>query len=643
MDLRLKGFKYGDDLTLLNTYKRSITDEDGKYRELITLIFRDNKTGIKHVEEIVDPKYEYFTIKEEFQEATPQLFVEEYKANSHTVLNKYLARDIAEKVDLLPWFKSYLQAGDKDETRKVHMHPAVLRSDKNLEDFYRFWFGQHYTNNVYVPSKMYFDIEVDVIDIAGDFPEPGEAPINVSTVVFQDSMEVYTFVLREPSNPQVAELEEYIQTNGPGMISQFVTNHVSSQREFENDVTLGVEEFTYNVFFYDKDKEIDLITDMFSIINYYKPDFGMAWNIAFDIKYIIARIEALGHDPKDIICHPDFEYKFVEYTIDERAAVPEERGDFATISSYTVYIDQLIQFASRRKGQNKYVSFSLDYIAQAISNVGKLDYKHITVDFKQFAYKDFKTFFLYNICDTIAQYCVETVVEDIDYVFGKSIINNTRYSKIHRQTVYLANRGMKEFHNEGLIIGNNVNFANPKPEEKFAGAFVADPLKVSDYACMNINGIPIKVYETTVDFDYTALYPSCTMQGNITGFTQIGKLNIDAVLHEHQNRLKSKNWSLGGQFIEDLHSHNYLEVGCRYFNLPTFKELVFGFIDIFTNRITPANTRFRFKNSVGKEIFPIVDRRDMRPIIFLDEMSDQLKTKIKEWRNHVERKPNQKF
>ena len=63
----------------------------------------------------------------------------------------------------------------------------------------------------------------------------------------------------------------------------------------------------------------------------------------------------------------------------------------------------------------------------------------------------------------------EAVVEDIDYVFGKALINNTRYSKVHRQTVYLANRGMKNFYEEGFIIGNNSNRFNSKPAEKFPG------------------------------------------------------------------------------------------------------------------------------------------------------------------------------
>ena len=47
-----------------------------------------------------------------------------------------------------------------------------------------------------------------------------------------------------------------------------------------------------------------------------------------------------------------FYLQYVEYFIDKMHGVDYElRGDYYKISSYTVYLDQLIHFASRRKGQ----------------------------------------------------------------------------------------------------------------------------------------------------------------------------------------------------------------------------------------------------------------------------------------------------
>ena len=101
--------------------------------------------------------------------------------------------------------------------------------------------------------------------------------------------------------------------------------------------------------------------------------------------------------------------------------------------------------------------------------------------------------------DTIVQKCIEDKVNDINFIFSKSIMSNTRYSKVHRQTVYLVNIGIKEFWDMGLIMGCNINKSNEK--EGFPGAYVADPLKVSDLPKKKINGNPIMVCNNLNDFD----------------------------------------------------------------------------------------------------------------------------------------------
>ena len=76
--------------------------------------------------------------------------------------------------------------------------------------------------------------------------------------------------------------------------------------------------FKYSFLFYDEDNEINLIKDLFAAINSFKPDFALAWNMGFDIPYIIARIQTLGYNPEDIMCSNDFKNKIARYYIDER-------------------------------------------------------------------------------------------------------------------------------------------------------------------------------------------------------------------------------------------------------------------------------------------------------------------------------------
>ena len=500
--MRIINFKEGSNLTIVNTYFKKFKDYEGKYKEVLSLIFKDLDTGLKYKEEIEDPEISFRVVKPEKSVPYNRLFVDIEDTYEVTANRKSIDREAAKAVGLQRWYSDCINSGDRSQARLIHSHPDLLGTDINIEDYYRFQFGLHYQNNTYDATKSYFDIEVDGIDMAGDFPEPGECPINAITIVFQEIQTVYTLLLRNSRNSQIQEFEEFIKLDRCQELKDFIRNHVNKEDPalFEK---YKLNEFKFNIAFYDEDKEIDLIADLFKLINLYKPDFALAWNMSFDVPYIIARIINLGYSPEEIISHPDFEYKFAEYYIDEKNKNDfAERSDFAIISSYSVFLDQMIQYASRRKGQTRPLSFSLDFIASLVAKVHKLDYKDITTNIMELPYKNYKIFVYYNIMDTIAQYCTEFVVDDIGYVFGKALMNNTRYSKVHRQTVYLANRGRKEFYTDGLIMGNNFNKFNEKPSTKFPGAFVADPSQVSNYSRMKIYNRPVDVFNNLDDFDY---------------------------------------------------------------------------------------------------------------------------------------------
>lgn len=466
----LSGFKEGDDLTIMNTYSKRFRDHNDKYHELLTIVFKDNKTGVKHKEEIIDPSYEYYIVKNGEHVDYNRLFIEKEKVDPVVVEHKNLGKEVAYDLGMKKWYQNMMTSGNKSEAKKIHTHPDVFFSDQNLEDHYRFWFDRNYVNGQCDITKAYFDIEVDGKDMLGDFPEMGECPVNAITVMFQDQKRIFTLLLRSKENTLIPDFEKFITQEGTQDLHDFVLNYVAGQRAGKKNASLGLEDFQYSIAFFDEDKELDMIATLFQLINSFNPDFAVVWNAAFDIPYLIARCRALHGNPELIISHPDFEYKYAEYFIDERMRnEPSERGDFAITSTYTTYMDQMIHFASRRKGQTAFPSMKLDDIGEIIAGVNKLSYKHITTDIMQLPYLDYKTFVYYNVMDVVVQYCIESEVEDIDYVFGKALINNTRYSKVHRQTVYLANRGAKEFYDEGFILGNNCNRFNSRPSEKFPG------------------------------------------------------------------------------------------------------------------------------------------------------------------------------
>lgn len=648
----LKGRQPGDNITIMNTlFRRGQDPTDNKFKEFLTIVYKDLDTGQKHMEEIVDPEYEYFIAKPEHRAEYNRLFIEKENAEAVLVPYKDLEKDIAKRVGLTEFFYDNIRNGNKRENNKLHLHPDVFNSDMHIEDHIRYRFGKLYKNEPCSITKAYFDIETDTIKMMGDFPEPGECPINAISLICQEQKQVYVFLLRNKANPQI---EEFEKTVADGSIfkelEDFVIDAVGGPEMAAKYNTY----FKYNFLFYDEDDEINLIKDLFNALNSYKPDFALAWNMGFDVPYIIERIRRLGYAPEDIMCHPDFKYKSASYFVDERMKSEfAERGDFALISSYTTFLDQMIHFASRRKGQNKFISFTLDFIGEAVAKVKKLDYKDITTNISELPYKSYKTFVFYNIMDTIVQYCIEHMTGDIDYVFSKCNMNNTRYPKAHRQTVYLTNRGIKEFYNtdDGYIMGNNANKFNPPPNGKFPGAFVGDPLKTNGHSRLRIYNRLIDVFDNCDDFDYSSLYPSLIRQFNIAPNTQIGMVIIENAVHARENICKLDSWTRAGAFMEDFQSQVWLEICTRWFNLADYTTLYHEVEAFFTYKANATNgLRLYDRNGlISPMIFenkgllyePMIfddNRREVKDVYICPDLNSW-----EVWRNAAITTPNQQF
>ena len=133
----------------------------------------------------------------------------------------------------------------------------------------------------------------------GDFPEMGECPINAVSYIYNGT--VHSFLLRDSNNPLIEEFEKSINADLFQELHQFVINAVGGIKKAEK---YHIDQLSYEFSFFDE--EIALIQNLFMLINKQEPDFLLAWNMAFDIPYIIERLYQLGYDPKDILCHPSF-------------------------------------------------------------------------------------------------------------------------------------------------------------------------------------------------------------------------------------------------------------------------------------------------------------------------------------------------
>ena len=602
-DQLIPSYPLGSDLVILDaTYhfpnKQQVESYNGVKTvytpDTMTIIYKDNTTGKKGIEVIENPKYVFYMLKNNIPTPNYDMFFTDMK-NLDEITCRYrdINKAIAEKLDqyegttkYTDLFKKNVRDGNYKANMEFQKSRRVFGSDIPINDFYRMRFAEQYKNTETPVSRAYLDIEVDVKLSPTDFPTNGNCPINAISYFEHDTKRLFTFLLNQKDvNPKSNEFCTTVDNREfneefKGFLNETLGSEKVKDFKLEN---IQTKVLTY-------DDELTLLKDLFGYINYTKPDFLMVWNMSFDIPFIINRILALGGNPKEIMCIHDISplYENCNYIVDSDHEDFSTKGDYADITSYTVYLDQLIQFASRRRGGAQYRSYSLDYIGNEMAGVQKLHYENIAANVMELPYNDYRTFVKYNMMDVLVQYCIEFKADDILYVFDKALLNCTEYKKVHRQTIYLSNRATIMFKNFGnYVLGNNLNKFKPKPTVKYEGAYVADPCKFGDKYKDKVNGIPIMRASNAIDFDFTRLYPSITQEYNMAPNTEIGYIKIPVKIYEAENAIHNEKYTRSGQFIEDMTSECDIEFAHRWFNLASFKEAYADIIEYFNTEESP--------------------------------------------------------
>ena len=458
----------GSDITIMNCMHLygERDEETGKYGpDYLVIVYKDNTTGKKHHIVIYKPSYRFYVLNEDVPANYNRLFIEEDKLTPVEVRYKSLDREVAESLGRLDEFKDAVAVQNRSIIKSFHKDPRIFNSDQSIEDAYRFEFSKYYPNNVGKLYKAYFDIEVDNRYLrTSDFPKPeiAECPINAITLLDEQHEMVNTYLLKDSNNPLIELFENEYKSGAfnSDSIYKFVENAIGGWKQMKRNKLDGLR---FNLYFFDN--ELELLVAFFSTVYIYDPDFIEGWNSSgFDLAYIIRRLEVLGANPAEVMSDPSWGIQFQKHYVDQRHLNElAERGDYTKLACNTVWIDQMIQFCSRRKSKiGSFTSFKLDDIAQLTAGVRKYDYSDITDDLGELPYLDYKIFVLYNIIDVISAKCIENHTQDLEYIFAKCINNCTSYNKGHRQTVYLINRMRKEWYDlpEKFIIGNNVNRHN---------------------------------------------------------------------------------------------------------------------------------------------------------------------------------------
>ena len=604
--------KIKEDSSLLIDMQYVKANRQNNTPDYLYMIYRDLDTDEKKLQIVPEPKMDIYFTKPEFRNHS---YNKNYELMSR--LNKKIvrARDIIYEIANDQGDVGRQRLNDCFNTRnykglqEFYLYPYVYGADYDVRVWYRNkWLDKFDTSRPKVLKKGFLDIEVDTYESVG-MPNPQQNPIDLVTFIDDSAKQVYTFCLlgvecQEKSleflTPREREMElkrRELYENRKRLQQAVVDDIPGLKERIHKEFDEKYPGFNYNLYFYKDERK--MLVHLFQLINKLKLDFIGVWNIEFDIPYIYDRLVALGLDPKEVMCHPDFPVKECWFKKDTRNFAVKNKSSFFHCSSYTVFYDQMIVYAAIRKGQKELRSNRLTYIGKVELNDEKLDYSE-TGNLKTLSYKDYITYILYNIKDVLLQSGIEAKTSDVDTFYIYSYKNITPYESVFKQTVKLRNVQYRTFAQQEIVPGSNINtflFNNAKEEEdedddeddKFEGALVGNPLLNDEFGMEMFGHVTNNVFRFSIDMDMSSFYPSTISAMNIDASTLIFKMILDSSQYDIRGGVipfhgitdtqvvstnsDSFSGDVAKEVMDNFQTRDWISTGHKWMNLPSVNKV----------------------------------------------------------------------
>lgn len=508
---------------LNSIYKRPVYGYNDKGKrvlqesDILYTIIKDTDTGKTTLNIEEQPKISFYVAKQH----QPFHAISIPKEDVTEIVCKYDGRDLelAKAANMVDQFWDALRNGNKGMfMRDILKHPDLFMADVDIEDYRKTMFMVEHGANYGKYRKGFSDIEVDISNYKG-FPDEDIAPVPINTINHIDgaTKTIYSVILRDPTNPGVAWLENNIEK---------FWKHQMLRELKEEDY-----DFKYKFFFVDSEAEV--IDTYFNNIHITEPDFVAFWNQHFDITTIINRMKKLKMNIPDVMC-PDYipsDLKYVKWNrenvkpsfgskggdSEKSSAHPSRAWHWLEVAGKTQWYDQMSLYSNLRK-RFTLPSYKLDDIGKNEVKVQKVNFRDHGYTMKSVIHKDFALYMRYSIKDVYVQYKIEQKVEDLDkYILFSG---NTRLSKGTKISYVIKNVMMKSFLEQGLIIGNTVLY---DVRDFTPGAIVSDPNLMRKKGMM-INGYETNIFKNVIDFDAASLYPNLMISFNISKSTLFGRI-----------------------------------------------------------------------------------------------------------------------
>lgn len=581
--------------------------------DVLSIVYKDVKSGETIVQNIVKPEIEVWIVKEEYKKYVTinHTWMKKEALEPHKVRYRNRYRAIAKILNLV----------DRDgnlDTELAKTSPLVFFSNIDIRSYYALQFIHEYNvPEEYELNVGLFDIENDIIDI-DHFPTPGECPISLIAFIDVKNETVYQFVLDPgtPShtvNPNTGRYYDY--RDQVAYMKEHVDEYIQELHEAFDD-SYGV--LDYHIVFM-KDEE-DMISKFFKLLEVLNIDFALAWNAAYDISNLTCRPERIMRDPVELICSDKFKVKECKFREDPNPQF-HKRKHYCQISHPTVFIDQMVIYAGIRSGSGRIPSLKLNAIAQKEIGDTKIDYSE-QGSIRELPYEDFWKYCKYSIKDTLLQLGIHRKTNDVMGIHSRMVEDGLLPNEVFTSTIQLTNSLSSFLLERNYIPGNNANkftseqiirqqnqifgvdtdeseiedamidpdsvtseeddnefesSSSKKRKKQFTGAMVQDPNRMLSTGFKIGGSNNSKVHGWTGDMDITSEYPTAMILMNLSSETFIGIVEMTNDVYDWFLLTYGKEWVEkhrkpdGNYFFTESEMSNY-----KYNRLPMYN---YDFID----------------------------------------------------------------
>jgi hypothetical protein len=501
----------------------------------------------------------------------PQFRTHKYKREWERLdrLDRYIVKNHDLEIELDKALNGYTRGNPR--LRQLCNSPYVYGADIDIQVLVKRSMQDEFKKSKLPISK----ITTGFLDIEASMLSDDHGMINLISVTHENK--VYTAIL----DKFFYRIDPITNKRIKGNIDELDTFCKGIFKEY-------IDKYGFTFEYYVGENQLDLVKWILSKIHENKTDFIGIWNLSYDIKQILSKIEECQIHPKDIFS-PSFIAKHTRYT--------EYKEDTKEVDHFTLkwhmlnstnhaqFIDSMCLYSILRIVKGKETEYGLNFILINEGIGGKLTFKDEDPKLEKLSKQDwhrymqpnkFYEYIAYNQWDTMSLQILEWKNHDITAM--TSLIKASHVSSYNKTTRRVTDSLHFFCLEKDLILstaGSNMLTEFDKLLTKSGGA-VAKPENTFELGMKIFSDAPnITTYITAhcADSDYSGLYPNNTASCNISRETNIST----AVLIEGMDAIATQKYH---SLLINLPT-NSVQIGMQYLELGGYEDVEEAFIKEF--------------------------------------------------------------